>query len=536
MEGNADQPSFLQSVYKDETKNIHLFPVCKTGRTKSFPSSIKLGTPLKKKRSDESPDEGTPNSRRRFFSPDFNVQHELLEMFTNDSEIIPTKADLLNMDLMSDTSMFTNEAEIPSVKVSKCQSESLDSVIQHSEKVVGDDVPVNRIENNCQTPRTPANEALAHTAIIELIKEAVKSAMLPLKEEISFLRATVMKQNEKVLPQKKQGYSPSIPSSNGNTFPQIRQEQFVNTGTREKAPNSRYLNSPSYNAMSNNWGLPNQGRHAKSYSETLSRNCAAIDSSVPNLQPTPQMRIQEIKNPAFELARRCMGFHPITSEDIGKIGGFHEDNENEEQNFQSDGKDSIRKFLHYEMNMSVRCVDDLRIKNVFYPPVGAVSRTLFCEFFSEEEAAYVRKSAKNLKTVNGYRSKIVDFVPRSLEDRHKAVECEAYKIRQNNLDLATGKSNVSTRIWLTTDIELRVRKKGDPTPWGRIDKVVLKDLPVQAPKRSWPRSDLLNKRRPETPRIFPSNKSPAHKSPIKLSSSQLKIQNIYTVLDDDCQE
>ena len=197
-------------------------------------------------------------------------------MFTNDSEIIPTKADLLNMDLMSDKSMFTNEAEVPSVNVSKCQSE----------KVVDEDVPINRSENICQTTRSPANEALAHTAIIELIKEAVKCAMLPLKEEISFLRATIMKQNEKVLPQVGQENLPAATAECSNSFPQQGRVRFPNTDVRESLLNPLYLASPSYTAMANSWGLSNQGRGKKLYSQTLSGR--EIDSIInPTVQIPP---------------------------------------------------------------------------------------------------------------------------------------------------------------------------------------------------------------------------------------------------------
>ena len=183
----------------------------------------------------------------------------------------------------------------------------------------------------------------------------------------------------------------------------------------------------------------------------------------------------------------------------------------------------------YTWRWTCLSVDALRIKNVFYPPVGSVSKTLFCEFFSEEEASLVRKNAKRLKTVNGIRAKLIDFIPRSLEERHKAVEREAYQIRQNDLDPNTGKTNLSTRIWLTTDIELRVRRKGDTTAWGKIPTTVLKDLPAQAPKRPWPRSDFLSKHRPETPRI------PVSRIPDSSKNNQLQIENIYTALADNCQ-
>ena len=541
MESKVSQPSFSKPDKSDQSNKIHLFPVCNTGRTQNFASSFRLGTPLKKKREPDSPGEETPKSRQsrpRLLSPIISIQQELVEVFSNDSEIIPTKSDLMNMDLMSERSMFLNsQSEVEHLKVTTAfpfGTESLEQGQANNQK---------DMEKDIETTRTSKNEAIAHSAIIELITNAVITAMIPLKKEIQLLNKTVMMLNDKVFPQDGQSQLPQTVTQFRKDVPQVQHAQFANNDVRESLLNPPYLNLPSYNPSAMNWGLKNQGRQAKSYSNTLSGNATTVNSPrlIPVLHPAPKMIITENKNPAYELARRCMGFHPITSIDVGKKGGFHEDTESEELLFQEAGKESVRKFLFMEMNMSERCVDDLRIKNVFYPPIGAVSRTLFVEFFSEEEAALVRKSAKNLKTVNGYRSKLVDFIPRSLEERHRAVEREAFKIRQNDFNTEKGTSNVATRIWLTSDIELRVRKKGDPTPWSKIDKVILIDLPAQAPKKTWPKPDMVNRRRPETPRLLPTSKSstkksPASKVPMSASNKKFQIENVYTLLEDNCQE
>ena len=248
------------------------------------------------------------------------------------------------------------------------------------------------------------------------------------------------------------------------------------------------------------------------------------------LQPPPVKTNEKVSNPAFDLARRCMGFFPISSADMGKVVGFHGNSEGEEERFQKEGIESVREFLHLEMNISVNRVDDLRIKSVFYPPMGAVSKTLFAEFASEEEAAYVKKHARNLKTVNGERPKLVDYVPRSLVERHKGVESEAYKIRQKSLDPKTGRPTVATRIWLTDEIELRVRQKGDETPWSKILPNVLTNLPPQAPKRHLAINDMLERRRPNTPQFQHAQEKSA-----QLAKNQTQISNIYDILDDNCQ-
>ena len=225
-----------------------------------------------------------------------------------------------------------------------------------------------------------------------------------------------------------------------------------------------------------------------------------------------------------------MGFFPISSEDMGKVGGFHENSQIEEQKFQKEGMESLREFLHLEMDMSIHSVDDLRIKSVFYPPMGAVSKTLYAEFASEEEAAFVKKYARNLKTVNGNRPKLVDYIPRSLVERHKGVENEAFNIRQKSKNPQTGQPTVATRIWITNDIELRVRKKGDETPWSKISPNVLNNLPPQAPKRLLGRLDMLERRRPVTPLVPHAQQKPA-----QTPNRQLEISNIWDILDDNCQ-
>ena len=181
--------------------------------------------------------------------------------------------------------------------------------------------------------------------------------------------------------------------------------------------------------------------------------------------------------------------------------------------------------------MSIRCVDDLRIKKVFFPQMGAASRTLYAEFFSVEESALVRKYSRNLKTVNGLRSKMVDYIPRSLADRHKFVEGEAFKIRQNNLNPVTGVPQVSTRIWFTNEIELRVRQKSDSTPWVKILPTTIENLPPLAPKCPWSKFEPVERRRPFTPSVVRSEVIPVSKE-----TNQTEIRNIYTLLDDNCQE
>ena len=557
MEDNTHPPSFFKKNEYDNKTNIHITPICKPVRTQSLSTTMRLGTPLQMKRQAQSPGEGTPTPKYPMLSsPVLSIQQELIDIFASDSDILPTKTDLLNMDLMSQDSIFKNGAEFPCESRASYQIKSpeIETPTQFPFGTVNPDISQTSNQNQVKKPSPQStnpilahcgthsdnqvqapitNENLGLAAIIKLIKETVMIAMLPLKEEISLLRATITTLNQEPLPQ--EGQAHSLAPLTQRSLPQTQQGQFASPNIRQTAQKSQISSSAAYNASSKSWGLLNQGRQAKSYSKTLSKNLEVVKSPVPTLQPTPVVKKKELNNPAFDLARRCIGFHPITSIDVGTIGGPHIDSDSEDLKFQLAGKESIREFLHVEMNMSVLSVDDLRIKNVFYPPIGAVSRSLFCEFFSEEEASLVRKNARNLRTVDGKRSKLIDFIPRSLEDRHRAVEKEAFLIRQNDMDPTSGKSNLSTRIWLTNDIELRVRRKGDTTAWGRIEKVVLNDLPEQAPKRPWPKPDYVSRHRPETPR-FPFEKSALNnKTSTSATNNQLQIDNIWNLLDDNCQ-
>ena len=44
---------------------------------------------------------------------------------------------------------------------------------------------------------------------------------------------------------------------------------------------------------------------------------------------------------------------PISSADVGKVGGLHVNNDEEEKTFQKAGKESVRKLLYMEMGMTV---------------------------------------------------------------------------------------------------------------------------------------------------------------------------------------
>ena len=202
-------------------------------------------------------------------------------------------------------------------------------------------------------------------------------------------------------------------------------------------------------------------------------------------------------NPAFRLARRCQGFNPIGSRDIGRNADHYKDIKDDEARFQEAGKDCVRDFLKYEMGMPTEVVGEIRILNVFFPPVGSAKATLYAEFHNEEEVQLIRSFAKNLVTTETNNPMLVHYIPRSLQQRYAAVEAAAYKIRFDS------NKSMMTRIWIGTDFELRTKKKGDSTNWAAIPPIALLNLPAQAPKTTAKKLDVIEKRTPLTP--FPSD-------------------------------
>ena len=317
MEGKNHPPTFFQQANKIDSSKIHLFPVCRQPRSQSHSSTLRIETPLNQKRAAQSPGEGTPTRRYpRLFSPVDNIQQELIEAFASDQDIIPSKTDLINMDLMSTDSIFKIGPEASYNKLESLQGVENPSIMganNQREVVLSEDfthfpfeVKSTAIDQvncesdsgakiDCQAP----DSQLGLAAIIKLIKETVKEAIAPLKEEICLLKEVITKQNHNLLPQERTRCS--TPPSVQINVPQVQQEQFASEDIRLNSQNSQVSKSPVYNSSLQNWGLPNQGRRAKSYSQTLMNNTKISKSLVPNLQPTPAMSIPVVNKPAYDL-------------------------------------------------------------------------------------------------------------------------------------------------------------------------------------------------------------------------------------------
>ena len=368
-----------------------------------------------------------------------------------------------------------------------------------------------KVDNYDNMESTGANTtATPHSLYLAaLIKQAVISAITPLvielKQEVKHSVKKVvepLKQEIELLKLKVQSFSFKLDGQN-------------TTKADERNRNASLLNpicqkSPAYIQSSNEWGIPGQGKtkFPKSYSQITAGKILQSGNAV-QTQLTPRevnpilkkktIPVKPSQNPAYGLSRRCQGFHPITSKHLNKYDTKYLDIKDEEKRFQRIGMDCVRDFVHKEMLMAESTTEDLRIKSVFYPSAGAASGTLYAEFWSEEEVEIIKRHAKNLvSSSDGFRPKIVTYVPQSLFERYKAVEEAAFLVRQADRSKAT-------RVWITDDIRLRVRKKGDTTPWSQIEPENLINLPPQAPikARLDNDKDLMEKQTPPTPMFTP---------------------------------
>ena len=341
-----------------------------------------------------------------------------------------------------------------------------------------------------------ANSDAETPITIKMVQDAINSAIQPLKEEIKALVEIIKVQN--IIKQKADGCSSQLQDTQSPSLPKARRD----------------------------WGLAGQGRkklkklHQDSYAEKTAANIPAplllLDQPPKTKRVTNPQVSKKVNNPAYALARRCQGFSPVTSDHLKRYEVAHISVIDDEERFQKVGKDCIRDFLYEEMGISEQVARDIRIKNVFFGSAGVASAILYAEFHSEEEANIVKKNAKNLANINGKRAKIIPYIPRSLFNRFKAVEEIAYKIRCNNREMAT-------RIWVNEDFELRVRKKGESTPWSAIKPEHLENLPEQEPKVVKMDNDKMDIRRPITPREC-QNPQIIHTS--------FESENIYNLLGE----
>ena len=269
----------------------------------SSPTTIRLETPKKNKRAACSPGEGTPQPRiPRFTSPIMSLQMELVDVFAGNKDIVPTKSDLINMDLMSNTSMFKAGTVISDPVQKEVQKEVQIPTSNNQKKDVEESEEGQIMEDESQ--RSPANEAIAHTAIIDLIKEAVRLAMSPLQDEITGLTNTV----SKMLPLKEEVKSlKDMINELKNKLthqPQVAKDSSVSPGIPDQQfqfPSTDIREGFLVAQKQTNKGVDMLIRKKKSYSQSLGTYSNLTKSARPSpnpvlvLQPPPLERINNKK-------------------------------------------------------------------------------------------------------------------------------------------------------------------------------------------------------------------------------------------------
>ena len=306
--------------------------------------------------------------------------------------------------------------------------------------------------------------------LMMMIKEAVDEAIKPLKEIIVNLNAKMDKLDDNADDPSK------VQKQKGPKNPMLKPIQ---------------VRTPSYSQQLKGWGLSGQGQIPFQIPDN-SKSSPYLESSRDIRQQRPPPTPRPSSNPAFSLARRCLGFYPITSVDIDDMTKLHPVLPDNDEQFQQIGKELVRQFLRRELLVSKRVAQDIRIKNLFYPKAGVVSGIMYAEFYSEAEVDILKRYTKNLQTVEGFRPKVIPYIPQSLYKRYKAVEEQAFLIRNND-------KTQTTRIWIGEDFQLRVRERGSKTPWSHLIPETLSNLPPQDPRKPFMNTGTMDKQTPPTP-------------------------------------
>ena len=485
-DGSSPPPSFLHQNEKSKIKNnIRIEPLFKSRRSSSCSSVIELESNMKK-RALRSPNTDQPAKRLLSQREDDNIYDE------NQAQELQTALNLRMEDRshgISNDDWFNNDYD----KVDEKDS---------SFKTLGSDFNSSNFLSEDPVPQVPKD--VAHLAVMNAIQKAVNEAIKPIIDQMIAKSSIQNIINEAVDPlsQKIEELTKMV-------------AQLTTNKSSSSKPTKPFSRSKVHDEQIFNPNLVVETSAPLTFSQTLRTKPHYVPAVVRHNEAQPNSTEQTIPmdNPAFELARKCQGFHPIDSRDIGRIGAVFSEIEDDEERFQETGKRCIRNFLKDEMKMSDIVVGDIRIKSVFYPPAGAGSATLFAEFYSEDEVKLIKSYSKNLVNTEAYKAKLVIYVPRSLQERLRAVEAAAFKIRRDS------SKTFMTRIWISTDIELRAKKKGDSSSWASIPPILLPSLPPQAPKRPWKNLDVLDQRTPATPYF---------------TSEDIRTFNSFNLLEDNC--
>ena len=179
---------------------------------------------------------------------------------------------------------------------------------------------------------------------------------------------------------------------------------------------------------------------------------------------------------AFNLARRCVGIFPITTETAKQHTEACNSTLDNSTRIQMGGAFATRDFLCKEMGMSDYEADNVRILRTFRLP-DQIS-TLFVEFAEESDLRKVRSKVSNLRNGEDDAPKLTAYIPNSLQAQYSRVVSRANKGRAKT-------PRQASKIWVgLSSFELRFRQKGDFTPWNKIQPDMEPDSSPQMLRQS----------------------------------------------------
>ena len=130
------------------------------------------------------------------------------------------------------------------------------------------------------------------------------------------------------------------------------------------------------------------------------------------------------------------------------------------------------------------------------------TNVLYVEFTNEADLKKIRSLVGNMEKGGEVDPTLVNFIPKVIQHEYDKVAQRAYKGR-------TMCPKNSSKIWITNRFELRLRPKGDFTPWNKIPEddpeqeakptgeipksiIKMKETLLQRPKPNFKNSDNPN--------------------------------------------
>ena len=165
---------------------------------------------------------------------------------------------------------------------------------------------------------------------------------------------------------------------------------------------------------------------------------------------------------AFALAKKCIGLWPVAANTLDNHVNQCNPSLDPVSRAQTGGAYTARDYLCKVLQMPEHEASDLRITRTFTLPGNSHLDTLYVEFLSQQELTAVRSYSKNMTTKGNNIPKLITFIPKVLQSSYDDICMRA------NIGRAQTPRQ-SSKIWVGhNSFELRLKVKGDKTPWGMI--------------------------------------------------------------------